>query len=84
MVPSLVKLLESDQFHQDLAFICKPKSQDPMECNENMNNSMVNKWSKPKKGPHEKCNIKLNEAHKSYLMIIVSSKVSNAFSNLKF
>jgi len=71
-LPSLVKVLESEQFHQDLTLIYKPKSQDLSDFPINMEASTNNKHGKPKKHSNEKENKKrLNEAHKAYFMILV-------------
>ena len=68
LLPTIVKLLESEQFHQDLILISKSKLQESSESTENQNNNNF-KSMKAKKA--EKSNQKLNESHKAYLMILV-------------
>jgi len=79
LLPSLVKLLESEQFHQDLTMISKTKLQESIDFNENLNNNQ--KTIKQKKGNQEKCTQKLNDAHKAYLMIIVINIKANYVKN---
>ena len=69
LLPSLVKLLESEQFQLDLSWTYKNKSQELLDINNENNNNRPNK---SKKHIFDKENMrKLNEAHKTYLMILV-------------